>query len=80
MTRRTLSSTSALAEPRTFEDQIRRRVYELYDDRGREDGHELEDWLRAETGDASPERSRENDSALCNAASPASAPECHRCL
>ena len=31
-----------------FEEQIRLRAYELYKARGREDGHELEDWLRAE--------------------------------
>jgi hypothetical protein len=31
-----------------LEDQIRLRAYELYEERGREDGHELEDWLRAE--------------------------------
>ena len=31
-----------------FEEQIRLRAYELYVARGREDGHELEDWLRAE--------------------------------
>ncbi|PYX89359.1 MAG: hypothetical protein DMG67_15255 [Acidobacteria bacterium] len=31
-----------------LEDQIRLRAYELYEARGREDGHELEDWLRAE--------------------------------
>lgn len=29
--------------------QIRRRAYELYEARGREPGHELEDWLQAET-------------------------------
>ena len=28
--------------------QIRLRAYELYEERGREDGHALEDWLRAE--------------------------------
>jgi hypothetical protein len=28
--------------------QIRLRAYELYEERGREDGHELDDWLRAE--------------------------------
>ena len=27
---------------------IRMRAYELYIDRGMEDGHDLEDWLRAE--------------------------------
>ena len=31
-----------------LEYQIRQRAYELYEARGREDGHELEDWLRAE--------------------------------
>jgi hypothetical protein len=30
------------------EDQVRRRAYELYEQRGREDGHDVEDWLRAE--------------------------------
>jgi hypothetical protein len=29
-------------------DKIRRRAYELYEQRGRDDGYELEDWLRAE--------------------------------
>jgi hypothetical protein len=48
MTPRTPSATSALAEPKTLQDQIRRRAYELYEERGREDGRELEDWLRAE--------------------------------
>ncbi len=27
---------------------IRRRAYELYEARGREAGHELDDWLKAE--------------------------------
>ena len=31
-----------------LEYQVRQRAYELYEARGREDGHELEDWLRAE--------------------------------
>ena len=30
------------------EDEIRRRAYELYEQRGREDGHDMDDWLRAE--------------------------------
>ena len=30
-----------------IEEQIRRRAYEFYEQRGREDGHDLEDWLRA---------------------------------
>jgi hypothetical protein len=30
-----------------FEDKIRSRAYQLYEERGREDGHAMEDWLRA---------------------------------
>ena len=30
------------------EQEIRRRAYELYKERGAQPGHELEDWLRAE--------------------------------
>jgi len=33
---------------RALEEQIRLRAYELYEARGREDGHELDDWLQAE--------------------------------
>ena len=28
--------------------EIRRRAYEIYEGRGREHGHELDDWVRAE--------------------------------
>jgi hypothetical protein len=40
---------TATNDPRDLEleDQIRHRAYELYEARGREDGHELEDWYRA---------------------------------
>src|SRR5204863_1011782 len=31
-----------------LEDRIRLRAHDLYEARGREDGHELEHWLRAE--------------------------------
>jgi Protein of unknown function (DUF2934) len=31
-----------------LEEQISRRAYELYERRGREAGHETEDWLQAE--------------------------------
>ncbi len=41
-------ATSALVEPETLEDQIRARAYELYEERGKEDGNDLDDWLRAE--------------------------------
>jgi DUF2934 family protein len=32
----------------TPQEQISRRAYELYERRGREHGHEVEDWLQAE--------------------------------
>ena len=40
---------SVIDEPQELEleDQIRLRAYELYEARGQEDGHELEDWFRA---------------------------------
>jgi hypothetical protein len=42
-TNQTTESTSELQE------QIRRRAYELYEQRGRNDGYELNDWLQAES-------------------------------
>jgi hypothetical protein len=41
-------SLSVATVPQGLEDQIRQRAYELYEARGREDGHDLDDWLRAE--------------------------------
>jgi hypothetical protein len=38
----------AIVEPPTIEEEIRRRAYELFEARGREEGRELDDWLRAE--------------------------------
>jgi hypothetical protein len=38
----------AITEAQSLEEQIRQRAYELYEANGREDGHELDDWLRAE--------------------------------
>jgi len=32
-----------------LQEQIRRRAYQLYEERGKEDGHELDDWLQAES-------------------------------
>jgi hypothetical protein len=40
--------TAVTSYPQDLEHQIRQRAHELYEARGREDGHELEDWLRAE--------------------------------
>ena len=36
------------SDPSELEIKIRERAYELYEARGREEGHDLEDWLRAE--------------------------------
>jgi Protein of unknown function (DUF2934) len=38
----------APAAPAEYEDEIRRRAYELYEQRGRVDGYALDDWLQAE--------------------------------
>ena len=42
------SPATVTGEPQELEHQIRLRAQELYEARGREDGHELDDWLRAE--------------------------------
>ena len=34
--------------PEMVQEQIRQQAYELYEQRGREDGHDLDDWLAAE--------------------------------
>ncbi|MGA7929421.1 MAG: DUF2934 domain-containing protein [Candidatus Sulfotelmatobacter sp.] len=39
---------AAANDPEQLERQIGRRAYEIYEGRGREDGHDLDDWLRAE--------------------------------
>jgi len=45
-----LSTTQQTTESSSdLQEQIRRRAYELYEQRGREDGHALEDWLQAES-------------------------------
>ena len=38
----------ALGENLPNQDELARRAYELYQARGEEPGHELEDWLQAE--------------------------------
>jgi hypothetical protein len=40
---------SAETAPGPTEEQIRRRAHEIYMQRGPQDGHELDDWLQAET-------------------------------
>jgi Protein of unknown function (DUF2934) len=42
-------------------EKIRARAYELYEQRGREGAHELEDWLQAEAEINSDGRDREQD-------------------
>jgi hypothetical protein len=40
--------TSVASDPQELEYQIRQRAYELYEEGGGQDGHELDNWLRAE--------------------------------
>jgi hypothetical protein len=42
------AKTLAIEPSQNLEEEIRRRAYELYEEHGREDGHDLDDWLRAE--------------------------------
>jgi hypothetical protein len=39
-----------------IEAEIRRRAYALYEQRGKADGHAIEDWLRAEAEVSSPKQ------------------------
>jgi DUF2934 family protein len=41
---RTITGT----QTQNLEEQIRQRAFELYEARGREEGRDLDDWLRAE--------------------------------
>jgi Protein of unknown function (DUF2934) len=45
---RAAKATSAVEAHPNLEEEIRRHAYELYEERGREDGHDLDDWLQAE--------------------------------
>lgn len=47
-TQKTAAAGNNNAIPINLEDEIRRRAYELYAERGFSSGHEHEDWLRAE--------------------------------
>lgn len=42
----TKQTTESSSEPN---EEIRCRAYELYEQRGREEGHDLDDWLQAES-------------------------------
>jgi DUF2934 family protein len=49
MTTTTRSARTIPISDRTqLERQIRLRAYAIYESRGREDGHDLDDWLQAE--------------------------------
>ena len=48
--------TTEHPEP-AYNQDIRVRAYELFEQRGREDGHDLDDWLQAEAEFAMPARS-----------------------
>ncbi len=48
-TPRPLRRLQAVQSPDQIQKQIRQRAYQLYEQRGREDGHDLDDWLAAET-------------------------------
>ena len=43
--RATSQTTKSVSD---LHEQIRRRAYELYEQHGKDDGHELDDWLQAE--------------------------------
>ena len=43
-----MKTTPPTEKKRPPEELVRRRAYEIYEQRGSEYGHELEDWLQAE--------------------------------
>ena len=45
----TPNDVQSTESPLDFQEQVRRRAFELYEQRGREEGHELDDWLQAES-------------------------------
>ena len=49
MSEKNFGSEQGLRSLGLTEELIRDRAYQLYERRGREDGHDLEDWLEAET-------------------------------
>ncbi len=43
------TSVAQISDPHpNLDEEIRRRAFELYEQRGRQDGHDMDDWLRAE--------------------------------
>jgi Protein of unknown function (DUF2934) len=45
----TSTTVAVMKSASELQDQIRRRAYELYEQRGSNDGHEVSDWLQAES-------------------------------
>jgi len=43
-----MRATTRVKSLASLEERIRGRAYDLYERRGRVDGHDLEDWLQAE--------------------------------
>ncbi len=39
-----------------LQDQVRARAYQLYEQRGKDDGHSLDDWLQAEAESSQVEK------------------------
>ena len=55
------TATAPISEPAVSsvtEKAIRERAYELYEQRGRQDGHALDDWLAAESEIMTPKSER----------------------
>ena len=48
-TRRQTSALAVMKSAPEVQEQIRRRAYELYEQRGRDGGQEIGDWLQAES-------------------------------
>lgn len=46
--KKTLHANAPRESHPSLEEEIRHRAFELYEQRGREDGHDLDDWFRAE--------------------------------
>jgi hypothetical protein len=46
---RLMTTNPTTGSTRDLQEQIRRRAYELYEERGKDGGHELADWLQAES-------------------------------
>ena len=57
MTQDIIRKTPMKTDPQSLEQQIRDRAYELYEARGREDGHDVDDWVLAE-GEITQQKTR----------------------